>query len=135
MSSRTLLIIACMIFISAHAVAQHAGNIHHRHGSNSVLVKPVFPEGEDNMHTFINRNLRYPDAAKEAGNEGRVMLHFMVDEHGLVNRTTVIKSSGFTSLDTEALRCIRSMPAWIPGHYGKRAVPMFFTMPVIFRLE
>jgi protein TonB len=38
------------------------------------------------------------------------------------------------SLDTEAIRVIKSMPDWKPGRMNGRTVKVKYTLPIYFRL-
>src|SRR5690606_38880067 len=53
----------------------------------------------------LQRKVQYPEIAKKAGVEGRVILQFTVDEQGNVVDPVVIKGRG-AGLDQEALRVI-----------------------------
>ena len=39
-----------------------------------------------------------------------------------------------SDLDAEALRVVNSMPKWMPGTQGGKAVNVKYTVPIIFRL-
>ena len=36
--------------------------------------------------------------------------------------------------DKEAIRVVKSMPKWIPGKQNGNNVPVYFTLPVVFKL-
>ncbi|SHK86797.1 M56 family metallopeptidase [Rhodothermus profundi] len=77
--------------------------------------------------------LRYPEEAKAAGVEGRVIIRFVVDEQGNVANPKVLKGVG-AGLDEEALRCVRQLK-FTPGRQQGRPVPVRMTLPVVFRLD
>ncbi len=83
---------------------------------------------------FISANLRYPTIAAENGIEGRVVIRFVVGKDGKVSDIRVIKPLD-ASCDKEAVRVVQSMPPWIPGKQNGRAVPVYFTLPVLFKLQ
>ncbi|MDR3873271.1 MAG: energy transducer TonB, partial [Phocaeicola sp.] len=37
--------------------------------------------------------------------------------------------------DKEAIRVIQSLPKWIPGKQNRRYVPVYFTVPITFKLQ
>ncbi|MBQ8521779.1 MAG: energy transducer TonB, partial [Bacteroides sp.] len=37
--------------------------------------------------------------------------------------------------DKEAMRVINSLPKWIPGRQNGRNVPVYYTVPITFRLQ
>jgi len=36
--------------------------------------------------------------------------------------------------DKEAIRVVKLMPKWIPGRQNGRNVPVYFTLPVLYKL-
>lgn len=100
----------------------------------TVEQMPTFPGGEINMHKFIGDNLRYPEDAQKAGIQGRVTIRFVVSKTGAISNATVIRGID-PSCDKEAVRVVKSMPEWIPGKQNGKNVPVYFTLPIIFRLK
>jgi protein TonB len=47
----------------------------------------------------------------------------------------ILKSSGSTILDAEAIRVIRKMPYWIPGKVNGRNISVMHKLPVVFELD
>jgi len=64
------------------------------------------PEFPGDREAYLNRNLRYPDAARENGDEGRAVIQFVVNEEGDISDVTVARSSGHPTLDAEAKRVV-----------------------------
>ncbi|MDQ7040002.1 MAG: energy transducer TonB [Rhodothermus sp.] len=77
--------------------------------------------------------IRYPEIARKAGVEGRVIIQFVVDEHGNVTNPQVLRGVG-AGLDEEALRCVTQLK-FKPGRQRGRPVRVRFTLPVVFRLQ
>jgi len=100
----------------------------------SVEQMPQYPGGTAELNKFIASNLRYPTIAAENGIEGRVTLRFVVDKDGNVSDVQVLRGLD-SSCDNEAIRVVKSMPKWIPGKQNGRAVPVYFTLPIVFRLQ
>jgi periplasmic protein TonB len=48
---------------------------------------------------WLNSHKRYPESARERGEEGRAVLHFSVERDGRVIEAAVVKSSGYADLD------------------------------------
>ena len=82
----------------------------------------------------MNKNLTYPDIAKENGIQGRVTLQFTVNTDGSVKDVKVLRGVD-PSLDKEAVRVVSSSPKWSPGKQRDRAVKVTYTFPVIFQLK
>ena len=92
------------------------------------------PEPSVNVPDFLQKNLRYPDLAKENNIQGRVTLRFVVDEEGNVSDVNVVKGIG-GGCDEEAKRVVMKMPKWKPGKQNGKAVKVYYTLPISFRLE
>ena len=95
---------------------------------------PKYPGGMSAMMAFIQENMKYPNDAKEAKKEGRVLCSFVIDKTGEVTEVKVAKSSGTQSLDDEAVRVVSLMPNWTPGTEGGKPVRVLYTIPLVFRL-
>ena len=72
--------------------------------------------------------------AAEVGIEGRVTIRFVVSRTGDVTDVTVIRGLD-PSCDKEAVRVVKMMPRWIPGRQKGRNVPVYYTLPVVFKLQ
>ena len=99
-----------------------------------VEQMPEFPGGEAELMKFIGENLRYPTSASELGIEGRVTIRFVVSKTGDVINVEVIRGLD-PACDKEAIRVVKLMPKWIPGRQNGRNVPVYFTLPVLYRLQ
>lgn len=99
-----------------------------------VEQMPEFPGGEKELMKYLNDNITYPVIAAENGIQGRVTLEFVVSETGAISDVKVIQKLD-PSCDKEAMRVIQSMPKWIPGMQNGRAVKVYYTVPVTFRLQ
>ncbi|MDQ3190221.1 MAG: energy transducer TonB [Bacteroidota bacterium] len=100
-----------------------------------VEQMPVFPGGEEAIVSFLKENIKYPVEAKKANDQGTVFLSFIIDSAGNVTYTRIIRSSGNTFLDNEALRVVNSMPSWRPGKQRGVEVPVYINLPVVFKLK
>lgn len=99
-----------------------------------VEQMPQYPGGVQELMKFISKNLRYPAIAQENGIQGRVILRFVVSASGKVEDVQVLRSLD-PYCDKEAVRVVQSMPQWIPGKQNGRNVPVYYTLPVVFRLQ
>jgi len=92
------------------------------------------PEPSVNVNEFLQKNLRYPELAKENDIQGRVSVRFVVDEQGDISDVSVIKGIG-GGCDEEAKRVVMKMPRWKAGRQNGKAVKVYYTLPISFRLE
>jgi protein TonB len=94
------------------------------------------PEPPYNVMEYLGKNMRYPDAARENGIEGRVSVQFIVNEDGSITDVKIVGSKRLGGgCEEEAMRVISSMPKWKPGKQNGRPVKVYYTQPVSFRLE
>lgn len=99
-----------------------------------VEQMPQFPGGDEELLKFIRDNLHYPAVAAEVGIEGRVTIRFVVNRNGDVTDVTIIRGLD-PSCDKEAVRVVKMMPRWIPGRQNGRNVPVYYTLPVVYKLQ
>jgi len=95
---------------------------------------PQYPGGERELLSFLGANIKYPEAAKKEGVQGRVIVRFVVDKFGKVVQTEVIRSVS-PALDNEAVRVVNSMPIWTPGQQNGEKVAVYYTLPIQFTLD
>ena len=100
---------------------------------HTVEQMPQFPGGDTELLKYIRDNLQYPQAALENNIQGRVIVQFVVGKDGKVTNVQILK--GVDRLcDQEAVRVIESMPQWIPGKHNGVAVPVYYRVPVTFKI-
>jgi len=90
------------------------------------------PEPSGGMAAIYNA-IQYPDAARRAGIEGRVIIQFIVDENGQVRDPVVVRGIG-GGCDEAAIAAIQSVE-WSPGRQRGRPVRVQFQLPIMFRLQ
>ena len=100
---------------------------------DKVDEAPQFPGGMAGMMQYLSSNIRYPEDAREAGTQGRVIVSFVVEKDGSISNAKVAKPT-YSSLDEEALRVISAMPKWMPGKQNGEVVRVKYSFPVSFRL-
>ena len=105
------------------------------HVFDVVEQMPEYPDGGmDGLAEYFEKNMRYPEAAKEAGMQGRVVVQFIVNTDGSISGAKVLRSVE-PDFDAEAIRLVNAMPKWKPGMQGGKPVPVKFTVPVKFMLD
>lgn len=97
-----------------------------------VEVMPSFPGGEQKLAQYIDKNIKYPQVAKEKGIQGRVFVDFIVEPDGSVSNVKAVRGIG-GGCDEEAVRVIQSMPKWNPGKQRGNAVRVSYRLPVVFK--
>lgn len=99
-----------------------------------VDVMPVFPGGDTALLNYIAKNTIYPEQAKVNAIQGKVVVRFMVKEDGTVSDATILQSAN-TDLDAESIRVVSSLPKFTPGLLKGKAVPVWFMVPIDFKLK
>ncbi len=100
-----------------------------------VDATPKFPGGEQAMVDYLKKNLRYPDAMRQARVEGAAHVAFTIAASGELENIRVL--SGIPEgelLDQEALRVVQEMPRWEPAQVNGVPVPMEYVLPVTFKV-
>ena len=101
-----------------------------------VEEMPEFPGGAMEMMKYIQKNIQYPQMAKEAGLSGKCFLKFVVNGSGNITDVQVLKGvPGCGECDREAIRVVKSMPNWKAGKQNGRSVSVFFNLPINFQLK
>ncbi len=76
----------------------------------------------------------YPQVARSRGWQGTVVFEVMVDIDGMVDRITLMESSGYRVLDRAARKSVYRW-RFIPAHVGGVAVPCKIQVPIDFHLN
>jgi len=99
-----------------------------------VEEMPEYPGGNFALLKFISENIDYPSEAIVNNIQGRVILKFVVNTDGSVDRIEVIRSID-PLLDTEAIRVVGNLQRFKPGKQAGVPVPVWFSLPVLFKLN
>lgn len=99
-----------------------------------VEQMPTFPGGDDALLSYLFSNIKYPEIAKRAGVEGRVIATFVVGKNGDVSECAIVKGIG-AGCDEEAIRVLKSMPKWKPGKQNGLPVSVRMSVPISFKLQ
>lgn len=103
------------------------------HTVATIEVMPQFPGGEAAWQKFLQKNLRYPGQALDAGVGGKVYISFVIEKDGHLSDITVFRGVGY-GLDEEALRVMKLAPAWNAGIQNGQKVRVRYMMPFNFQV-
>jgi len=83
----------------------------------------------DQVKENIVRAWRYPEQASEEREEGKVDVEFTIRKDGRLLNVRILQSSGFSSLDREAIRAVGAASPFkpIPDQMGVPKLPIRFT--------
>lgn len=77
---------------------------------------------------------KYPPAAQERGEQGDVVLEFVVTAEGRVGEVTIVRSSGFRELDDAAVATVKKA-RFVPAKRNRRAVESTARLKLTYRLR
>lgn len=100
----------------------------------AVEQMPQFPGGDAELYKWISSHIKYPTMAAENNIQGRVTVRFVVKEDGSIGRVEVLRGKD-PDLDKEAQRVVKTLPKFIPGKMNGRAVQVWYTLPINFKLQ
>lgn len=93
---------------------------------------------QEQLLAFVYQNVNYPFEARQNGNEGTVVVNFVVEKDGTLSNSKVVKDIG-GGCGLEVLRVVNAMNEigvkWVPGKTNGQVVRTRFNLPVRFRLE
>lgn len=110
--------------------------------SSSDSIKDVIDEkgtiaeytgGREALVTFLQKNIQVPSSAAEVGLNGKVYVCFVVEADGSIKSLTV-KKSLTPDTDFETMRVVSIMPKWKPATYNGVAIPMYYTLPIVYNV-
>lgn len=99
-----------------------------------VEVPATYPGGEAALLEFVNKNVVYPSIAIEQELQGTVILRFKVDVDGSVSTVKVEKSLS-KECDKAAADVVRKLKRFVPAKQQGHPVPVWFRLPVRFRIQ
>lgn len=86
------------------------------------------------LYEYFTNNLEYPEQAKKDSVTGTVLVEFIVNDKGTIDKIKIVK--GLTAeMDEEAKRLITQMPRWNPASINGKYVSTKLTLPLSFSLE
>ncbi len=82
----------------------------------------------------LQQQVRYPEAARKAEIEGRVVVGFILGKDGRPQDLRVVESAGYAHLDWEAFRVV-SQARFKPGKVDGEPVRVKMSLPITFALN
>lgn len=97
-----------------------------------ALAKITLPSSDADY--LSNPKPTYPAMSKRLGEQGKVVVRVLIGADGLPQKSELRQSSGFDRLDDAALATVMKW-RYVPGKRDGKAEPMWFDVPIIFRLD
>lgn len=99
-----------------------------------VEVQATYPGGEAALLKFVSENLVYPAIAQEQDLQGVVTLRFRVEKDGSIGEIRIVKSLS-KECDQAAAKVVKKLKRFTPARQQGHPVPVWFTLPVRFRIQ
>ncbi|MFA6944884.1 MAG: energy transducer TonB [Pedobacter sp.] len=99
----------------------------------SVEIAPEYQGGQSALGKYLGLRLRYPVRARENKIQGKVYIGFIVEKNGSLSDFKIVRGIG-GGCDEEAIRVLRSGPAWKAGMVKGKAVRTSYVLPITFQL-
>lgn len=93
-----------------------------------------FPGGHSSWKSFLQRELKYPEEARQQGIEGKAYVNFTVRPDGSLTDIQHYRKLG-GGCEEEVVRILESSPPWIPGELNGKKVSSRISVIIPFRLE
>jgi len=93
---------------------------------------PMYPKGNNGLITDIQSNVNYPQAAKDEGLEGVVIVSFTITEKGAIKNIGIDRSVA-ESLDEAAIDVMKTLKPWYPAEVNGEPTDINLKVLVTFR--
>ena len=121
--------------VASHNHTIHANDTTKRFETVGFVEQmPYFRGGNDALVKYLHDNIKYPPEAVKDSIQGRVVVQLLIERNGEVAEVQVVRPV-HELLDNEVVRVCKSLPRFFPGRVGCKAVAMWFTLPVEFKLS
>lgn len=101
---------------------------------DDVIIEEM-PEAGYDTQAYLYQNIKYPKDALNKGEQGMVVLTFVVEKDGSITDVKVTRGVS-PSIDKEAIRVVSKMPKWKkPGLRNGEPVRVRYSMPVNFQFQ
>lgn len=101
-----------------------------------VDIPAEFPGGRSEMLKLLRDSLKFPETMGSELYYLRFYVRFVVEKDGSISDAAMIRAiEDCPPCNAEIIRCIKSMPKWIPGKLNRKAVRSYFDLPVSVHLN
>lgn len=130
---RFLMMVLATIMMISTATAQTVKENEEKIYDESEVV-PEFPGGYQALMKFIQKELYYPKEAEKRGEQGKVIVAFVVEKDGSASNFK-IQHHATPTLDAAAVEALKKMPKWKPGTIKGKNVRVRCVLPVHYKLQ
>lgn len=144
MKTSILFFLVTMLILPNKSLAQNSKSdekiVEHNTGSNNKIIftyveqMPEYPGGQVAISAYLKKHIEYPKEALTKHIEGKVFVKFLVNNNGDISDVSILRGIGF-GCDEEAIRVVKNWKGWKPGKQNGKAVNVWFSMPIYFKIE
>ncbi len=98
------------------------------------FVKPTYDGGNRAIYKFIAKKMQYPKRMRAMGQEGKVLVRFIVTKEATLKGIRILRSPS-SSFSKEALRVVNLLKKWKPGVRDGEKIDVSFILPISFKLQ
>ena len=99
-------------------------------GGTTLLLadraRPLLIHSGVEFTQWLHQEVRYPKECRDEDLEGRIILHFKIDDNGYLQNPQLIGKT-HPRLEAEILRAMQASPQWIPMERDGKKVPIIYT--------
>jgi TonB family protein len=100
-----------------------------------IMLEDAYPvAGFENLYSWFERNITYPEEHRKDAIEGYVKVSFLLAKDSTISDIRINQSLG-PAFDQEAIRLIDQMPKWAPAKRGGIPFSKRLILPIGFKIE
>jgi TonB family protein len=99
-----------------------------------LLQFPNLSGDNNDLYSWLDKNLIYPESMKNLNMEGRVVLTFVITENGELADLEVVESNE-NAFTVAALKTLKRMPKWNTFKLDNEYISFKFKLPIRFKLD
>jgi len=104
--------------------------------SNTDALGKIIEVGyQDYINQHIKKNFMYPDFALEHNIQGRVLITYVINKEGYIEKISADGPENGLILEEEAIRIISKLPKFNPAKCDNEPISVRHAIPITFRLE
>lgn len=97
-----------------------------------IDVRPVFPEGQEKLNSYINENLLKVGFETQTKANAKSFATFVVEKDGSLSDIKILGKGKVDSRKSEELiRILKSLPKWNPGKQNGQIVRVLYVLPLV----
>ncbi len=90
---------------------------------------------QDYINLHIKKNFMYPEFAMEHNIQGRVLINYVINKEGYIEKISADGPENGLVLEEEAVRIMSKLPKFIPAKCNNEPISVKHAIPIIFRLQ